>query len=89
MVADFELVGFDAFDGVGGGVPDHGVVVGGHGDGASGLGGDFEPVVARPFYTVFDGLMYGLIGGGVEADGAPMMVWVFYCKCSEVVDNLS
>ena len=50
-------MGFDTFDGFCVWIPDHGVVVGGHGDGASGAGGDFEPVVAGTFDPVFDGLM--------------------------------
>ena len=81
-------MGFGAFDGVGGGVPDHGVVVGGHGDGAAGQGGDFEPVVTVAFDPVFDGLVDGLMGGGVEADGAPMVVGIVDGEGSEVVDNL-
>ena len=80
-------MGFGAFDGLGGGVPGHGVVVGGHGDGASGVGGEFEPMVAFAFDPVFDGLEYGLVGGGVEADGAPVVVGVVDGEGAEVIDD--
>lgn len=58
-------MGFDTFDGFCVWIPDHSIVIGGHGDGASGAGGDFEPVVAGTFDPVFDGLIYGLSGCGV------------------------
>ncbi len=80
-------MGLGAFDGFCEWVPGHSVVVGGHGDGASGAGGDFDPVVAGAFDPVFDGLVDGLVGGGVEADGAPVSIGIIDCKCTEVVDD--
>ena len=88
LIAGFELVGFDAFDGLGGGVPDHGVVVGGHGDGASGVGCDCEPVVAGAFDPMFDGLEDGVTGGGVDTDGSPVSKGIINGKGPKVIDNL-
>ena len=69
-------MGFFAFECVGYRVPGHGVVIWGHGDGATGQGGDFEPVVTGPFDPVVDGLVDGVMGSGVEADGTPMVVGI-------------
>jgi len=63
-------------------------VVGGHGESASGVGGDFEPVVAGPFDPVFDGLVDGLMSSGVETDGAPVSIGIINGKCSEIIDYL-
>lgn len=88
LIANLELVGFDAFEGVGEGVPDEGVVVGSHGNGTPGVGGNLEPVVAGAFDPVFDGLVEGLVRGRVEADGAPMGVGVVNGEGAKIIDDL-
>lgn len=88
MITVCELVGFDAFDGLRGWVPDHGIVIWGHGDGASGECSDLEPVAACAFNPVFNGLIDGLVSIRVETNGSPMSVGVVDGKCPEIIDDL-